>query len=200
VTVAVVDYGMGNLRSVAKALEKAGGVVTVTSDPNLVAKAERVVLPGVGAFGDCRKNLESSGLWEPVREAARKGTPLLGICLGFQLLFDGSDEFGDQKGYGILPGRVVRFPHGMTVPHMGWNDLRRVVDHPLLAGVPDGAYFYFVHSFYPTTADPADLIGETVYGLPFAAMAGRENVVGTQFHPEKSQRWGLRILENFLSW
>lgn len=199
--VTMIDYGFGNLRSVEKALEHAGATVTVTADPAAVRRAQKLVLPGVGAFGAGMAALEERRLREPILEAAAAGVPLLGICLGMQLLFERSEEMGEHEGLGLLPGSVVRFPgEGLKVPHMGWNQLQAERAHPLLAGIADGAHTYFVHSYYCQPAAPEDLIATAGYGGPFAAVAGRGNVAGLQFHPEKSQRVGLRILGNFLAW
>jgi len=197
---AIVDYGMGNLRSVAKAFERLGHAAEVTRDPERIATAPGVVLPGVGAFGACMANLTSLGLVEPVRHAIRSGRPFLGICLGMQLLFEESEEFGPVAGLGILPGRVVRFTAdpARKVPHMGWNALRMVRAAPALAGIDDGAYVYFVHSYYPVPADPAVVATTTPYGCDFASSVVRDNVFACQFHPEKSQQVGLRLLDNFV--
>jgi imidazole glycerol-phosphate synthase subunit HisH len=196
---AIVDYGMGNLRSVQKALERVGEAAEVTSDAERIATAPAVVLPGVGAFGACMHNLVSRGLVEPVCAAIAAGRPFLGICLGMQLLFEESDEFGPVPGLGVLRGRVRRFPAApeRPVPHMGWNELRVRKPVPALAGIGDGAYVYFVHSYYPVPAD-ADVIATTTpYGDEFASSVARDNVFACQFHPEKSQEIGLRLLDNF---
>jgi len=197
---AIVDYGMGNLRSVEKAFERLGHAADVTRDPERITRAAGVVLPGVGAFGACMANLAALGLVEPVKESIRRGRPFLGICLGMQLLFDESEEFGPVRGLGVLPGRVVRFPADPTrkVPHMGWNALRIVRSVPELAGIEDGAYVYFVHSYYPVPADRAVVATTTPYGPEFASSVTRDNVFACQFHPEKSQRVGLRLLDNFV--
>lgn len=198
---AIVDYGMGNLRSVQKALERVGQAAEITRDPERVATAPAVVLPGVGAFGACMENLTGYGLAEPVRAAIDAGRPFLGICLGMQLLFEESEEFGPVRGLGVLPGRVVRFPESpeRKVPHMGWNTLHVERRVPALADVAEGAYVYFVHSYYPVPADPALVATTTPYGEPFASSVARDNVFACQFHPEKSQRVGLRLLENFVA-
>jgi glutamine amidotransferase len=198
--VAIVDYGMGNLRSVQKAFERLGHAAEVTRDAGRIGEAPAVVLPGVGAFGACMTNLTSLGLVEPVRHAITRGRPFLGICLGMQLLFDESEEFGPVAGLGVLPGRVVRFPPNAErkVPHMGWNTLRVLRPTPALAGLDDGAYVYFVHSYYPVPADPAVIATTTPYGVEFASSVVRDNVFACQFHPEKSQRVGLRLLDNFV--
>src|SRR5437870_5408203 len=197
---AILDNGKGNLRSVEKAFERLGHAAEVTRDPERIATAPGVVLPGVGAFGACMANLTLLGLVEPVRHAIRSGRPFLGICLGMQLLFEESEEFGPVAGLGILPGRVVRFTAdpARKVPHMGWNALRMVRAAPALAGIDDGAYVYFVHSYYPVPADPAVVATTTPYGCDFASSVARDNVFACQFHPEKSQQVGLRLLDNFV--
>jgi imidazole glycerol-phosphate synthase subunit HisH len=198
--IAIVDYGMGNLRSVQKAFEHVGHSACVTDDPETIAAAPGVVLPGVGAFGACMTNLAGRGLVEPVLSAIRSGRPFLGICLGMQLLFEESEEFGPVRGLGVFPGRIVRFAPDpeRKVPHMGWNTLRIARPAPLLAGVDEGAYVYFVHSYYPVPADPTLVATATPYGPEFASSVARDNVFACQFHPEKSQRVGLRMLENFV--
>jgi glutamine amidotransferase len=207
--VAVVDYGMGNLRSVAKAIEHVapGLEVTVTSDAKAVSRAQRVVFPGQGAMPDCMREMDARGLRAAVIEAAQT-KPFLGICIGLQMLFDASEE-GDTPGLALLPGRVVRFPAGkmadaqgarLKVPHMGWNEVRQTASHPLWEGIAQGSRFYFVHSYYPDPAVRALAAGETVYGVPFTCAAARDNVFAVQFHPEKSQAAGLKLLANFIAW
>jgi imidazole glycerol-phosphate synthase subunit HisH len=230
----LVDYGIGNLRSLEKAFEHVGASVVRTSDPEVVRQAGRLVVPGVGAFGACINALRAHGLDAPVREAALAGTPLLGVCVGMQLLFEGSDEMGSHDGLGLLPGRVVRFPdfhppnaseptkevpegtarilppsagrgrrseaaRGMRlkVPHIGWSPLRPAVPSPLLDGLPPGTHVYFVHSYHAVPAEPSDVLAWADYGAPFPAVVGRNHTFGVQFHPEKSQDAGLRILRNF---
>jgi glutamine amidotransferase len=199
--IAIVDYGMGNLRSVEKAIARTGAAVRVTSDPRQILDADGVVLPGVGAFGACMDNLASRGLVEPVRAAVRSGKPFLGICLGLQLLFEESEEFGPVRGLGILSGRVVRFAgravDGLKIPQMGWNRLSVHRSVPELAGIEDGAYVYFVHSYYVVPAEADVIVASTDYGLEFAAAIAWKNVFACQFHPEKSQGVGLRLLANF---
>jgi imidazole glycerol-phosphate synthase subunit HisH len=197
---AIVDYGMGNLRSVQKAFERLGHAAEVTREPERIAAAAGVVLPGVGAFGACMANLTALGLVEPVRQTITAGKPFLGICLGMQLLFEESEEFGPVAGLGVLRGRVVRFPADAErkVPHMGWNRLRIVRRTPALADVDDGAFVYFVHSYYPVPADPAVIATTTEYGAEFASSVARDNVFACQFHPEKSQQVGLRLLDAFV--
>lgn len=195
---AVLDYGAGNLRSVVRALEVNGIRPVVLGDPEALLRADALVFPGVGAAGSAMRRLREGGLDEAVREFYRSGRPILGVCLGLQLLFDLSEEDGGIPGLGLIPGRVRRFPDGLKTPHMGWNQVRRRKDHPILAGIPDGAYFYFVHSYYAEPADPAVVVGTTEYGVDFASVVARENLVATQFHPEKSGRWGLTVYANFL--
>ncbi len=197
--IAIVDYGMGNLRSVQKAFEKVGHQAVVTSDPAQVAAAAKVVLPGVGAFEDAIAELRRLDLVKPVLEAIDSGKPFLGICLGLQLLFDVSYENGRHEGLGVLPGEVVRFdlPKGYSVPHMGWNQLAVRRPAPLLEGLAEGTYVYFVHSYYVAPKDSQVIATETDYGGSFCSMIWRDNVFATQFHPEKSQSDGLRMLKNF---
>lgn len=198
--ITMIDYGIGNLRSVQKALEHVGAGVQLTSDPHKIRRAEKLVLPGVGAFGAGMAALRERELLAPIEDAAAAGTPLLGICLGMQLLFEASEERGRHEGLGLLPGRVLRFGSGLKVPHIGWNQIEHDGTHPLLQGVAPGAHAYFVHSFYCQADDRSTVIAETEYGQRFAAIAGLEHVVGIQFHPEKSQQVGLRILRNFVQW
>ena len=197
--ISIIDYGMGNLRSVQKGFEKVGHEAMVTSDPARVAAAEKVVLPGVGAFEDAMTELRQRELLEPVLEAIRVDKPFLGICLGLQLLFDIGYEHGEHKGFGVLPGEVVRFdlPPEYSVPHMGWNQLRIVQRPPILEGIEDGTHFYFVHSYYVAPEDDAVVATMTDYGGEFCSMIWRGNLYATQFHPEKSQADGLKILKNF---
>lgn len=195
--IAIIDYGMGNLRSVLKGFENVGCAAVVVDDPEAVDRAAGIVLPGVGAFAGAMRSLRETGMAEAVYRAVEAGKPFLGICLGQQLLFECSEEFGLTKGLGILPGTVRRLPQGLKVPHMGWNEIiirRRV---PLLDGIPGDARFYFVHSYCVDSADPDAVVAQTEYGVRFASIVGRENVFGIQFHPEKSSRMGLRILQNF---
>lgn len=197
-TIALIDYGIGNLRSVQKALEHVGAPVTLTEDPAAILAAEKVVLPGVGAFGDGMKGLRARGLVETVRRVAARGTPLLGICLGMQVLFESGEEMGEHAGLGLLPGRVRRFQAvGLKVPHTGWNQIEPCADSPLLYGLPRGAYAYFNHSYY-CQAQPADTLAVTDYGGAYPSIVGRGRVYGIQFHPEKSQQVGLSLLRNFV--
>lgn len=198
--IAVVDYGMGNLRSVQKGFEKVGFEAIVTSDIKIIESASRVVLPGVGAFSDCMNNLEERGLIEPVIRGIEKGKPFLGICLGLQLLFEESEEFGNCKGLGLIKGKVKRFPKGdLKVPHMGWNSIKKVKDTPLLADLTDDSYLYFVHSYY-VLADEDVVATTTGYGMEFTSSIVKDNIFACQFHPEKSQADGLKILKAFGGW
>lgn len=196
--IAIIDYGMGNLRSVQKGFAQVGCQAEIVQDPALVEAAPAVVLPGVGAFADAVENLKRTGMHEVIDRVVRAGKPFLGICLGQQLLFESSEEFGDTPGLGIFPGSVKRFPAGsLKVPHMGWNQVEIQKASAILEGIPEGTAFYFVHSYYVQPADPALAVTLTEYGLKFASVVGRDNVFGIQFHPEKSSTLGLRILENF---
>lgn len=201
--IAVVDYGMGNLKSVEKALVKLGADVEIISDPERLSLAQKVVLPGVGAFKDTMDGIESRALGSPLCEFIRSGKPYLGICMGFQVLFEESAEDGKHKGLGIFKGKVKRFPKekGLKVPHMGWNELKVQKGNscPLLKGIPDNTYFYFVHSYYAAPKDKGIVAGTTGYGLDFTSMVWKDNIYATQFHPEKSQGSGLKMLENFIS-
>ncbi len=199
--IAVIDYEMGNLRSVQKALERIGATAVVTRDPDVIAGAAAAVLPGVGAFGTCMENLRRYGLVEPVKMFIASGRPFLGICLGLQLLFEESEEFGPVPGLGVLPGRVVRFAPDPTnvrkVPHMGWNELQVRQRPPHLQGIPDRAQVYFVHSYYVVPTDPGIVATTTDYGGSFVSSVWHDNVFACQFHPEKSQVIGLCLLANF---
>lgn len=211
----IIDYGIGNLRSIEKAFQAVGADVLRSDRPEDIRRAERVVLPGVGAFGACAAEIRRRGLEEPILEAVASGKPFLGVCVGMQLLFEVGLEMGEHAGLGILPGRVVRFqgveaavaavaegdePAGsesLKVPHMGWNTVTPRAASPLLEGIEPGAFFYFVHSYHAVADDPGDVLATTPYGVEFPAIVCRNNVFGVQFHPEKSQRNGLRLLENF---
>ena len=196
--VAIIDYGVGNLRSVEKAFAAAGAEAVVTGDERVLRAAESLVLPGVGAFAACMKGLKERGFDALVRERVGEGTPLLGVCVGMQMLFEESEEFGLTKGLGLLRGRVRRFEGDLLVPHVGWNRVRfRAPSHPLAAGLAGEAYFYFVHSYYCAAEDPRDVLAETEYGAGYPSVVARANVCGVQFHPEKSQAAGLRLLGNF---
>ena len=195
--IAVIDYGRGNLGSVENALERLGMRAVVTQDPRVVEDARALVLPGDGAFHDAMSSLQSLGLLDPLKAALDEGRPFLGICLGYQLLFTESDEFGQGKGLDVIPGTVRRFPGGLKVPHMGWNTVEHRGDLRIFEGIPSGAHFYFVHSYYPSAADSSLPVATCTYGLTFPAAVGRGALFATQFHPEKSQGWGLKLLENF---
>jgi glutamine amidotransferase len=197
--IAIVDYQMGNLRSVQKAFEKVGYGAVVTDAPAVLQQAEKIVLPGVGAFRDAIAELRRRGMVEPIKAAISAGKPFLGICLGLQLLFDVSYEDGEYEGLGVVPGKVVRFevPAGYKVPHMGWNQARIVRRPSVLEGIAEGTHFYFVHSYYVVPQDESVVAVEVDYYRPFCAMIWRGNLYATQFHPEKSQADGLRILKNF---
>ena len=194
----VIDYQSGNLRSVAKALETVGTAATITGDPNLVDDADALILPGVGSGPAAMKSLEQRGLVEPLRQFAASGRPFLGVCLGLQLLLDRTAE-GDAPCLGIVPGRVKKLPAGLKVPHMGWNSVKWSQEHPLIRDIPQDSHFYFVHSYYAAPEDDAAVAGITEYGLPFCSVYARENLVATQFHPEKSGTIGLRIYRNFVA-
>jgi glutamine amidotransferase len=196
--VLILDYGAGNLRSVANAVRKVGGKPTITSDPAALRDAEAVILPGVGAAADTMAHLERYGLVEPVKQFVASGRPFLGVCMGLQALLGGSEEGGWHPCLGVVPGRVVKFPPGLIVPHMGWNSVHQRRPHPVLDGIPDGAHFYFVHSYYCAPEDPAYVLAVTEYGGEFPAILGRGNWLATQFHPEKSGDVGLRLYANFL--
>jgi glutamine amidotransferase len=206
--IVVIDYGMGNLRSVAKALAHVapGREVVVSSEPAVIHRAERVVLPGQSAMPDCMAGLAASGLEDVVREVVRE-RPFLGVCLGLQMLFESSEE-GPTRGLGVLPGKVVRFRdeamlfagERLKVPHMGWNEVRQTRPHPLWRGIPDGTRFYFAHSYHPVPADPADVAGTAAYPAAFTCAVARANIFAVQFHPEKSHRAGLTLLANFVEW
>lgn len=196
--IAIVDYGMGNLRSALRGIEKVGGAARIIQSPSEMIGARAIVLPGDGAFGHAMLNLRAAGWIEPLKQACADGVPFLGICVGMQLLFETSEEMGQHEGLGIFAGKVKRFPNGLKVPQMGWNQLQIRQSDPLLRDVPDGGYTYFVHSYYCAPSDPSITLATTDYGVDFASIVGRGNVWGTQFHPEKSQSVGLKILDNFV--
>ena len=198
--IVIIDYGMGNLRNVQKAFEHIGVSARIAADPRDLDRADGLVLPGVGAFGDAMDNLRTGDLVDPIRDNVEAGKPLLGICLGLQLLFKESTEMGRFQGLGLLPGRVVRFGDELKVPHIGWNQFDLTegsADHPLLRDIPDHSYAYFVHSYYAVPSDPAYVLSMTEYGIDFASVVGKDNVFGAQPHPEKSQEVGLQLLKNF---
>jgi len=196
--VVIVDYGAGNLRSVARAVAYQGFEPLVSCEARAVDAAAVLILPGVGAAADTMRNLRQGGLVQPLREYIASGRPFLGVCMGQQALLSISEEGGEHPCLDIIPGRVRRLPGGLKVPHMGWNQVRQRSLHPVFEGIDDGAYFYFVHSYYPDPDDPEVVIGETDYGVTFASVLARDNLVATQFHPEKSGSAGLRFYKNFL--
>ena len=195
--VAIIDYGVGNLRSVEKAFAATGCDALISGDEEILRRAQRLVLPGVGAFAACMKALKERGFDRLVREKASEGTPLLGVCVGMQMLFEESDEFGSTPGLGLLKGSVRRFGNELVVPQVGWNRIHQKREHALFDGVADGAFCYFVHSFYCQPSDEEVVVGETEYGRRYASVVARGNICGVQFHPEKSQDVGLRMLRNF---
>jgi len=197
--IVIIDYGMGNLRNVQKGFEWIGFEARVTRNKKEIEGASAIVLPGVGAFKDCMENLEKFGLIEPLLRSIEKGKPYLGICLGLQILFSESEEFGFQKGLGLIRGKVVKFKPDQEhkVPHMGWNAIEKKMEIPFLQGIESGDFFYFVHSYYVISEEPQWVSTLTNYGIPFVSSIWKENLFGTQFHPEKSQQKGLKILENF---
>ena len=205
--IAVIDYGAGNLRNVCKALDRAGANLTLTADPREIERADKVVLPGVGAFADCMMGLQQRDLIEPCLEAAHSGRPFLGICVGMQLLFDVGEEMGEWPGLGLIPGRIGRFDFAgvegaarLPIPHIGWNHvLLDQPEHPLVAGVSPTGYAYFVHSYHARGLPAANIVASTEYGYSFPAVVARNNVFGIQFHPEKSQAVGLQMLRNFVT-
>ena len=210
--IAIIDSGIANLRSVEKGFARVGCEAKIIEDPRLLTEAAGIVLPGVGAFADGIAKLTTHGFIEPLRRAIEQGKPVLGICLGLHFLFSESEEFGRHKGLDLLPGRVRRFADDvpdpaapgarLKVPHMGWNRVRVEYPAPILAGLPEAPYFYFVHSYYVEPADPGVVAGTTVYGIRFTSVIWRHNLFATQFHPEKSQATGLQLLKNFaaLAW
>jgi glutamine amidotransferase len=195
--VAIIDYGVGNLRSVEKAFRAGGAEAVVTSDERVLREADKLVLPGVGAFRACMEALTARGFDELVRERVAEGVPLLGVCVGMQMLFEESEEFGTTRGLGFLRGRVRRFPEGLRVPQVGWNQVVWRGTHALAEGIEGETFFYFVHSYFCDASDEADVLGSTEYGNLYASVVARANVCGVQFHPEKSQAAGLRLLKNF---
>ncbi|KJR49553.1 Imidazole glycerol phosphate synthase amidotransferase subunit [Desulfosporosinus sp. I2] len=195
--IGIVDYGRGNLRSVEKALEKVGYQAKIMNDPQELSEVDGLILPGVGAFADAMGALKIMDWIEPLTQFAHSGRPFLGICLGMQLLFEIGEEHGEHAGLGLLAGRVIKFPPGGKVPHMGWNSLNFEQSSRLLDGIPNQSDFYFVHSYYADPSESRDIIATSDYGIVFPAVVGRENVWGAQFHPEKSSPWGLKLLTNF---
>lgn len=198
--IAIIDYGVGNLRSLEKAFAASRNYATVSSDAGLLTDARALVLPGVGAFAACMKALSVNKLDELVLKRVAEGVPLLGVCVGMQMLLQESEEFGTTEGLGLLRGRVRRFSENLTVPHVGWNQVGQSRPHALLDGISDQAFFYFVHSYYCVVLDQELVLGETDYGARYASVVAHGNICGVQFHPEKSQSAGLRLLQNFAVW
>ncbi len=196
--IAIIDYGAGNLRSVVNAITRLGYRPEVTNSPGGVLNARVVILPGVGAAADTMANLRSLGLAGAIRQFIAEGRPFLGVCIGLQVLLTDTEEGGWHECLGIIPGRVRRLPSGLKIPHMGWNQVKQKVSHPVFNGIPDKANFYFVHSYYAEPEDSSLVVGETDYGIPVCSVLARDNVVATQFHPEKSGELGLRMYDNFL--
>jgi len=196
--IAVIDYGAGNLRSVANAIIKLSYQPRITSRAGDLQKAQAVILPGVGAAGDTMESLRNLGLVEPIKQLIAEDRPFFGVCIGLQVLFTATEEGGGHDCLGIIPGRVKKLPDGLKVPHMGWNQVKQRISHPLFEGIPDEANFYFVHSYYGAPEDKSLVAGETEYGVAMASVIARGNLVATQFHPEKSGEYGLKMYANFL--
>jgi glutamine amidotransferase len=196
--IAIIDYGAGNLCSVVNAISRLGYHAKVTSSHHQVLAAQAVILPGVGAAADTMANLQRLGLASPIQHFIAEGRPFLGVCIGLQILFSGTAEGGWHECLGIIPGVVRRLPPGLKIPHMGWNQVRQKISHPIFEGIPDGANFYFVHSYYVEPADKSLVAGETEYGIPFCSVVTKDNLIATQFHPEKSGEVGLKIYNNFI--
>ncbi|MFQ6122274.1 MAG: imidazole glycerol phosphate synthase subunit HisH [Dehalococcoidales bacterium] len=196
--IAIVDYGAGNLHSVANAITKLGYQPKITSDTSEVLDAKAVILPGVGAAADTMENLKKLEMVDPIYQLITEGRPFFGVCIGLQILFTGTEEGGWHKCLGVIPGRVRRLPSGLKVPHMGWNQVKQRLSHPLFDGIPDEANFYFVHSYYVEPEDKSIIAGETDYGIPICSVIARGNLIATQFHPEKSGEFGLRMYHNFI--
>jgi len=196
--IAIVDYGAGNLHSVVNAISRLGYQAKITSIPHEMLAARAVILPGVGAAADTMANLQTLGLVSPIRRFIAEGRPFLGVCIGLQILFSGTEEGGWHECLGIIPGVVHRFPPGLKIPHMGWNQVRQRILHPIFSGIPDEANFYFVHSYYVEPDDRSLVAGETEYGIPICSVIARGNLVATQFHPEKSGDFGLKMYANFI--
>ncbi len=196
--ITIVDYGAGNLRSVANAIARLGYEAKITSRPDEVLAARVVILPGVGAAADTMQNLEALGMVEAISQFIAEGRPFLGVCIGLQILFTGTEEGGGHKCLGVIPGQVRKLPPGLKIPHMGWNQVKQKTVHPIFEGIPDEANFYFVHSYYAEPDDSSVVAGETDYGIPFCSIVARGNLVATQFHPEKSGEFGLKMYDNFI--
>jgi glutamine amidotransferase len=196
--IAIIDYGAGNLRSVVNAIARLGYQPRITSDPADVLNAQAVILPGVGAAGDTMANLKRLELANPIRQLVTENRPFFGVCIGLQILFTGTEEGGGHECLGIFPGRVKRLPSGLKIPHMGWNQVKQTISHPIFEGIPDEASFYFVHSYYAEPEDRSLVAGETEYGIRLCSAIARGNLVATQFHPERSGEIGLRLYDNFI--
>ena len=196
--IAIIDYGAGNLRSVANAIAKLGYQPKITSCPSDLLNAQAVILPGVGAAADTMGNLRRLGLVDPLCQLIGEGHPFFGICIGLQILFTGTEEDGGHECLGIIPGRVRKLPSGLKIPHMGWNQVKQRISHPVFDGIPDKANFYFVHSYYAEPDDKSLIAGETEYGIPLCSVIAEGNLVATQFHPEKSGEVGLKLYDNFI--
>lgn len=196
--IAIIDYGAGNLRSVVNAIGRLGYEAKATGNCEDLINAQAVILPGVGAAADAMANLKRFGLISPIKQVIKEGKPFLGVCLGQQLLLEGTEEGGWHECLGIIPGRVSKLPDGLKIPHMGWNQVKQKIAHPIFEGVPDEANFYFVHSYYAEPEDTALVVGQTDYGIQFCSVLARGNLVATQFHPEKSGEVGLKIYDNFM--
>lgn len=196
--ITIIDYGAGNLRSVSNAITSLGYKASISGDPGEVIRAQAVILPGVGAAADTMANLEERGLIGPIRQVIAAGLPFFGICMGLQVLFTETEEGGMHKCLNIIPGRVRKLPSGLKNPHMGWNQVRQLCSHPIFDGIPDNSYFYFVHGYYADPDNRSLIAGETAYGLPLCSLLIRDNLIATQFHPEKSGALGLRMYNNFI--
>ena len=196
--IVIIDYGAGNLRSVVNAIARLGYQPRITSSPLDVVSADAVILPGVGAAGDTMASLKRLKLANPIRQLATEGRPFLGVCIGLQVLFTSTEEGGGHECLGIIPGRVRRLPSGLKIPHMGWNQVRQTISHPIFEGIPDEANFYFVHSYYVAPEDRSLVAGETEYGIRLCSVIARGNLIATQFHPERSGEMGLRLYDNFI--
>ncbi len=196
--ITIIDYGAGNLRSVANAITKLGYEPKITSRADEVLNAQAVILPGVGAAADTMENLKALGMVDPIRQLITEGRPFFGVCIGLQILFTGTEEGGWHECLGVIPGQVKKLPSGLKIPHMGWNQVRQKVSHPVFDGIPDGANFYFVHSYYVDPDDKSMVAGETEYGIDICSVIIRGNLIATQFHPEKSGEFGLKMYDNFI--
>jgi glutamine amidotransferase len=196
--ITIIDYGAGNLRSVANAITRLGYQSKITNNPGEVLNAQMIILPGVGAAADTMQNLKALGLVEPIRQFIAEGRPFFGVCIGLQVLFSGTEEGGWHECLNVFPGRVKKLPPGLKIPHMGWNQVKQLGSHPIFAGIPDETNFYFVHSYYVEPDDKSLVAGETEYGIPFCSVITKGNLIGSQFHPEKSGEFGLKMYDNFI--